>query len=36
MFTPDEKLVIKAAEGGLINSWDMQTGDPVHKIVIPS
>ncbi len=33
MFTPDERIIVKAAEGGIINSWDMEKGEPVHKIV---
>lgn len=32
-FTPDEKLIIKAEEEGVIASWDMDKGEPVHKIV---
>lgn len=31
-FTPDEKLVIKAAETGEILSWDLQKGNPIHKL----
>lgn len=31
-FTPDEKLVIKAAETGEILSWDLQHGNPIHKL----
>lgn len=33
-FTPDEKIIIKAEEEGVIASWDLLKGEPVHKIVV--
>ena len=31
-FTPDEKLVLKVTDANEVASWEMQTGDPIHKL----